>query len=106
MKLDRRRPIEWDYAAAKDAGVEKKKKYGTQTLEVGRRNAEVGKKRKMGHGFAQIYTDKNNFYALRAGLSVQQRVEVKNYHVPGHSAKSLNIRIDHGSSIINQPEGL
>jgi hypothetical protein len=60
----------------------------------------------MGHGFTQMNTDKNIFYALRAGLSMQQRVEVKIYDVPEHSVKSLNPMTDHRSSIINQPEGL
>ena len=39
----------------------------------------------MGHGFTQMNTDKNIFYALRAGLSMQHSVEVKIYHVPEHS---------------------
>ena len=56
------------------------KGHSFKNSEGGRWKSE--KKRKMGHGFTQIYTDKNIFYALRAGLSVQQRIKVKIFDVP------------------------
>ena len=60
----------------------------------------------LGHGSTQINTDKNIFYALRAGLSKRLRLEENIYNVPEHSAKSFNTRADHRSSIFNLPEGL
>ena len=33
----------------------------------------------LGHRFTQIYTDKNIFYALRAGLNMQPRTKRKIY---------------------------
>lgn len=85
----------------------------TQIEEVGSRNAEVekmeiwtqifecgsGEKRNMGHRFSQMNTDKNIFYALRAGLIMQQRVKVKTYHVTERSPETLSSMTNHRNSI-------
>jgi len=62
------------------------------------------RKRYMGHGFSQINTDKNIFYALRAGLSMQHSVEVNIYEEPEHSVKSFNTMTEHRSSIFTSPK--
>jgi hypothetical protein len=45
-----------------------------------------------------MHTDKKIFFALRAGLSVQQRVEVNVYDEPKRNPEILNTRTDHRSS--------